>query len=77
MAKENSDVLFISETKLCILFSDGQLQTSYFETFCWYRDEYGGSIMVFIGEDILSKLLSIEDVTAEVLSYKINPSLIK
>ena len=30
--------------------------------------------MVFIGKDIPSKLLLIEDVTAEVLSFKIHPS---
>ena len=60
--KRNIDVLVVSETKLDDLFYVGQFKIpGYASPFCIERNQFGGCIMVFVREDISSKLLSIEE----------------
>ena len=56
------DVLLILETKLDNSFPNGQfLIKRYSAPYRLDRDAQGGGIMLFITEDILSKLLAVED----------------
>ena len=60
--KRNIDVLVVSETKLDDLFCVRQFKIPvYASSFCIERNQFGGCIMVFVREDISSKLLSIEE----------------
>ena len=60
--KRNIDVLVVSETKLDDLFYVDQFEIpGYVSPFCIEHNQFGGCIMVFVREDISSKLLSIEE----------------
>ena len=66
--KTNVDVLVISKTKLESSFPEGQFKIPAFSTpFPRDRDQFGGYIMVFVREDILSKLLSLKAAPVESL----------
>ena len=52
--------MVISETKLGESFSNGQFEIpGYALPFRLDRNQFGGSIMVFVREDILSRVLSL------------------
>ena len=56
--KNNVDILMISETKLDSSFPNGQFQIhGYSEPYRFDRNGNGGGILVFIREDIPSKLV--------------------
>ena len=56
--KNNVDILMISETKLDSSFPNGQFQIhGYSEPYRFDRNANGGGILVFIREDIPSKLV--------------------
>ena len=58
--KENVDVMVISETKLDESFSDGQFKIPGYTLSCRLdRNQFGGGIMVFVREDIPSRVLSL------------------
>ena len=87
--KRNVDILVISETKLDESFPEGQFKIPAFtSSFRQDRNEFGGGIMVFVREDILSKVISKETLSIEgmfielnfrkkkwLLSYSYNPNL--
>ena len=71
--KGNGDVLVISETKLDESFLEGQFKISGFATpFRRDRNEFGGGIMVFVREDIPSKLISKETLDIEGIFIELN-----
>ena len=88
-SKETVDILVISETKLDESFPEGQFKIPAFtSSFRQDRNEFGGGIMVFVREDILSKVISKETLSIEgmfielnfrkkkwLLSYSYNPNL--
>ena len=56
--KNNIDILMISETKLDSSFTNGQFQIhGYSEPYRLGRNGSGGGILVYIREDILTKLI--------------------
>ena len=64
--KGNVDILVISETKLDEQFPEGQFKIPGFTSpFRRDRNELRGGIMVFVREDILSKLISKETLSIE------------
>ena len=66
--KENSDILIKSKTKLDESFPVGQfLMDGYSVPYPFDRDGNGGGILLYIREDIPSKLLSIN---RNILSWK-------
>ena len=70
--KGNVDILVVSETKLNELFPVGQFKIPGFTTpFRRNRNEQGG-IMVFVGEDISSKLISDETLCIEGMFIELN-----
>ena len=58
LVEVNIDVLIISETKLDSSFPEGQFRFP--TTFRRDRDQFGRAIMIFVREDISSKLLPLE-----------------
>ena len=71
--KGNVDVLVISETKLDESFPEGQFKIPGFATpFRRDRNEFGGGIMVFVREDIPSKLISKETLDIEGIFIELN-----
>ena len=66
--KGNVDVLVISETKLDESFPEGQFKIPGFA----HRNEFGGGIMVFVREDIPSKLISKEILDIEGIFIELN-----
>ena len=59
---DNIDILMISETKLDNSFPEGQfLLPGYSSPYRFDRNCLGGGIILYVREDILSKLLSIEN----------------
>ena len=71
--KGNVDVLVMSETKLDESFPEGQFKIPGFATlFRKDRNEFGGGIMVFVREDIPSKLISKETLDIEGIFIELN-----
>ena len=71
--KGNVDVLVISETKLDESFPEGQFKIPGFATpFRRDRNKFEGGIMVFVREDIPSKLISKETLDIEGIFIEIN-----
>ena len=71
--KDNIDILMVSETKLDESFPIGQFLISGFSTpFRLDRNSNGGGILMYIREDIPSKLLSIENAPIEGFFIEIN-----
>ena len=69
----NIDILMISETKLDSSFPIGQfLINGYSEPFRIDRNSQGGGIMLYVREDIPSKLLKVETSPTEGLYIEIN-----
>ena len=69
----NIDILMISETKLDSSFPIGQfLINGYSEPFRIDRNSQGGGIMLYVREDIPSKLLRVETSPTEGLYVEIN-----
>ena len=69
----NIDILMISETKLSSSFPIGQfLINGYSEPFRIDRNSQGGGIMLYVREDIPSKLLRVETSPTEGLYVEIN-----
>ena len=69
----NVDVLVISETKLDASFPIDQFKVPGFSTpFRTDRDQYGGGLLVFIGEDIQANHLSSESTPIEGIFVKLN-----
>ena len=69
----NVDNLLISGTKLENSFPNGQfLIKGYSAIYRLDRDAQGGGIMLFIREDISSKLLAVEDFPTEGFYVEIN-----
>ena len=61
--KDNMDILIITETKLDESFPIGQFFMNGFSSpFRLDRDRNGGGILLYIREDIPSKLLAIENI---------------
>ena len=64
--KGNVDILVISETKLDESFLENQFKIPGFTPpFRRNRNEFGGGIMVFVREDIHSKVISMETLSIE------------
>ena len=71
--KGNLDILLISETKLDESFPEGQFKIPGFTSpFRRNRNEFGGGIMVFIREDIPSKVISKETLSIEGMFIELN-----
>ena len=71
--KGNDDVFVISETKLDESFPEGQFKIPEFATpFRRDRNKFGGGIMVFVREDIPSKLISKETLDIEGIFIELN-----
>ena len=69
----NVDILMIPETKLDNIFSEGQfLISGYSSAYPFDRNCRGGGIMLYVREDIPSKLLSIENQPIEGFYIEIN-----
>ena len=63
----NNDILVILETELDESFPEGQFKVPEFITpFQRDQNRFGGGIMVFVREDIPSKLISIKALNIEV-----------
>ena len=62
--KDNKDTMMITEAKLDESFLIGQFFINVFSSpFCLDRDRNGGGILLYIREDVPSKLLTIENIT--------------
>ena len=60
MVKYNIDILMVSETKLDSSFPQIQLRREgYAHPFRYDRNSHGGGILLFIREDIPTKIISI------------------
>ena len=60
MVKDNIDILMVSETKLDSPFPQAQFTIEgYAPQFRYDRNSYGGGILLFIREDIPTKIISI------------------
>ena len=60
MVKDNIDILMVSETKLDSSFQQAQLRIEgYAPPFRYDRNSHGGGILLFTGEDIPTKIISI------------------
>ena len=60
MVKDNTDILMVSETKLDSSFPQAQFRIEgYASPFRYDRNSHGGGILLFIREDILTKIISI------------------
>ena len=60
MVKDNMDILMVSETKLDSSLPQAQFRIEgYVPPFRYDRNSYGGGILLFIREDILTKIISI------------------
>ena len=60
MVKDNIDILMVSETKLDSSFPQAQFRIEgYAPPFRYDRDSHGGGILLFIREDIPTKIISI------------------
>ena len=60
MLKNNTDILMVSETKLDSSFPQAQFRMEgYAPPFRYDRESYGGGILLFIREDIPTKIISI------------------
>ena len=71
--KGNVDILIISETKLDESFLEGRFKISSFTALLRPdRNEFGGGIMVFVREDIPSKVISWETLCIEGMFIKLN-----
>ena len=71
--KGNLDILLISETKLDESFPEGQFKIPGFTSpFRRNRNKFGGGIMVFIREDIPSKVISKETLSIEGMFIELN-----
>ena len=71
--KDNIDIIMISETKLDKIFPTSQFFMEGFSSpHCLDRNCNGGGILLYIREDIPSKLLSIERYLTETFFVKIN-----
>ena len=71
--KGNVDVLVISETKLNESFPEGQFKIpGLISPFRQDRNEFGGGIMVFVREDIPSKVISKETLSIEGMFIELN-----
>ena len=69
----NIDILMISETKLDNSFPEGQfLIPGYSSPYRFDRNRRGGGIMLYVREDIPSKLLSVENQPIEGFYVEIN-----
>ena len=61
MIKNNTDILMISETKFDLSFPNGHFQIHcYSELYRFDRNGNGGEILVFIREDIPTKLIDFQ-----------------
>ena len=67
----NIDVLIISETKINDNFPVGNFVSESFSTaYCLNHDNYGGSIILYVREDIPSNLfVTEENITQKVFMY--------
>ena len=74
MLDKNADISFISEMKLDDSFPSAQFKMEGFTTRCRYdRNNKGGGLLLYIREDILSRLLqSNSPYNMENLSVEIN-----
>ena len=71
--KRNVDILVISETKLDESFPEGQFKIPGFTSpFRRYRNEFGGRIMVFVREDIPSKVISKKTLSIKGMFIELN-----
>ena len=71
--KGNVDILVIPETKLDESFPEGQFKIPGFTTpFRRDRNEFGGGILVFVREDIPSKVISKETLSIEGMFIELN-----
>ena len=69
----NDEILLVSETKLGNSFTAGQfLIKGHSPPFRWDRDSQGGGILLFVREDIPSRLVTIEPYPAESFFVEIN-----
>ena len=69
----NVDILFVSETKIDNTFPDGQFSIKgYSMPYRIDRNSYGGGLMLYVREDIPSKLLSVEDAPIEAFYVELN-----
>ena len=60
MVKDSIDILMVSETKLDSSFPQAQFRMEgYAPPFRYDRESYGGGILLFIREDIPTKIISI------------------
>ena len=60
MVKDNIDILMVSETKLDSSFPQAQFRIEgYVPQFRYDRNSHGGDILLFIREDIATKIISI------------------
>ena len=60
MVKDNIDILMVSETKLDSSFPQAQFKIKgYAPPFRYDRNSHGGGILLFIREDIPTKIISI------------------
>ena len=60
MVKDNIDILMVSETKLASSFPQAQFRIEgYVPQFRYDRNSHGGDILLFIREDIATKIISI------------------
>ena len=70
--KNNIDVFMISETKLANSFPKMQF---HFDGYCVYsldRNDHGGGILVYVREDIPSKLIPMQNPLIEGLFIELN-----
>ena len=67
----NLDILLISETKIGSSLPTAQFQIESYTAYRLDRNANGGGILVYIQEDILSKLLN-SDMSIEIFSIEMN-----
>ena len=71
--QDNIDILMISETKIDASFPKGEfLLNGYSTLFRLDRNAYGGGILLYVRQDIPSKILLVEDNLIEDFFVKIN-----
>ena len=78
MIKDNINILLVSETKLGVTFPEGQFYIDGYSTpYHFDRTSHGGGILLYIREDIPSKILKFEPVKSNFEGFFVEINLRK
>ena len=66
LIKDKIDVCLISETKIDESFPNQQFKKNVYKMFRNDRDRFGGGLMFYVGEQVASKVLSLESISIDI-----------